>query len=207
MCHFRLITAEEEAASAVYHALKRRGYKGAERLSPKRHIHKMALRPFILSMHTLLLIAGHVRGVEVAPELDPDDQDRFRVRIKLPDKEMVFSPPLDLSLSENGKAYDFSNELRLVLDRHEVDSILAYVKNETAERRRLLYAGTEGMWGMTDAIDEDFLRARRGIVLSHLLLFLMIDAYPKRQLFVEQCLPTLLRLLELLPSDETVLDA
>jgi hypothetical protein len=207
MCYFRLITAEEEAASAVFHSLKRRRYIGAERLSPTKHTHKMALRPFILAVRALVFMAGSFVGVEVVPELDPDDRNHFRTRIRIPgSEEFVSDPPLDLNLYSDGKLHDYAWELGVVTKHHGHESVLKYVRDEAAQRRKLLYAGTEGMWAMTEELDEGFYQSRRRIVLGHLLLFLMIDPHPKRQLFVQQCLESLLKVLELLPSDDALLD-
>lgn len=50
MAVFRAITAEEEAASALFHALKRRGYPDSGKLNPRLHEHKAALTPYIIGI-------------------------------------------------------------------------------------------------------------------------------------------------------------
>lgn len=47
MAMFRAITAEEEAATAIFHSLQRLRYPGASGLNPRNHIHKNALAPFL----------------------------------------------------------------------------------------------------------------------------------------------------------------
>jgi hypothetical protein len=48
MAMFRGITAEEEAATAVFYTLKERGYDIATKLNPWDHTQKSALVPFII---------------------------------------------------------------------------------------------------------------------------------------------------------------
>jgi len=47
MAAFRAITSEEESATALFHALKRRKYVGAEKLGPRDHVQKNAVAPFL----------------------------------------------------------------------------------------------------------------------------------------------------------------
>src|SRR5688572_22622865 len=47
---FALITADEEAITAIMHALKRRNYPGADRLRTYNHNHKWAFIPFLKAM-------------------------------------------------------------------------------------------------------------------------------------------------------------
>ncbi|MGA7982133.1 MAG: hypothetical protein WCA32_18180, partial [Chromatiaceae bacterium] len=47
MAVFRTITAEEEAVSGLFHALKFRGYKNANRLNAHDHRYKNAAIPFL----------------------------------------------------------------------------------------------------------------------------------------------------------------
>jgi len=46
MAAFRVITAEEEVATAIFHALVRRKYVGANQIDPRNHVHKAAVAPF-----------------------------------------------------------------------------------------------------------------------------------------------------------------
>ena len=48
------ITAEEESATAVFHCLKRRKYKGAERINIYDHRHKTALHPLLLAIGQMM---------------------------------------------------------------------------------------------------------------------------------------------------------
>jgi hypothetical protein len=54
MAAFRAITAEEESATAVFHAIRRRKYIGSEKLNPHDHVQKNALFPFFSAIAELL---------------------------------------------------------------------------------------------------------------------------------------------------------
>ena len=50
MAVFRAITAEEEAATAIFLALKEHGYENADKIKFKKHPYKQALEPFLRSI-------------------------------------------------------------------------------------------------------------------------------------------------------------
>lgn len=52
MAVFRAITAEEEAATAIFLALKEQRYESANKIKYKKHPYKLALEPFIRSICT-----------------------------------------------------------------------------------------------------------------------------------------------------------
>lgn len=54
MAIFRLITAEEEAATSILLMLKEHGYEGAKELNKNNHLHKQCLYPYICSIIELL---------------------------------------------------------------------------------------------------------------------------------------------------------
>ena len=108
MAAFRAITAEEEAASALFHSLKRLGYKGSDKLKVRNHIHKNAVIPFCRAVSGGL---AHTEksGIKTALYLDKSEKPwRFRIQI---DFEPFFrptiygypEPPLNFTTTINGK--------------------------------------------------------------------------------------------------------
>ncbi len=92
MAAFRAITAEEEAASALFHSLKRRRYAGAARLSPRNHVHKNAVAPFCTAVSRVLAATEEI-GMKSGLLLDKSEEPwRFRVWVNL---EPIISRPLD----------------------------------------------------------------------------------------------------------------
>jgi hypothetical protein len=59
MAVFRSFCAEEEAATAIFHALRRLRYPGAERLKHRDHVQKAAVMPFLWMVPTL---SNPIRG-------------------------------------------------------------------------------------------------------------------------------------------------
>lgn len=60
MAGFRAITAEEEAATALFRSLQLRGYEGANRIRLKDHFTKSALGPFIRAVQHSLSSGGNL---------------------------------------------------------------------------------------------------------------------------------------------------
>ena len=50
MAGFRAITGEEESVTAIFHSLKRRKYKASGKLNPWKHVHKVAMYPFLIAV-------------------------------------------------------------------------------------------------------------------------------------------------------------
>jgi hypothetical protein len=78
---FRAITGEEESVSAIYHALKRRRYNGADKLDPRNHLHKAALYPFLIDVSQAL---QPLAESELEPKLELKEENgrkRFRSRV------------------------------------------------------------------------------------------------------------------------------
>lgn len=53
MAAFRAITGVEEAATAIFHALKRNKYNNSQLLNKDRHFHKAAVYPFFQAIGSL----------------------------------------------------------------------------------------------------------------------------------------------------------
>ncbi|WP_041350659.1 hypothetical protein [Nitrosococcus watsonii] len=100
------ITSEEEAATAIFHALKKRKYPGAEKLNPKNHIHKLALHPFCLAIgRSFEEIMGTEKLVlEFNEKLQSDGSERLRLRFSAYDanqRETWLYPLPHLTLLSN----------------------------------------------------------------------------------------------------------
>ena len=101
MAGFRAITGEEESVSAIFHALKRRRYKGSDKLNPRNHVHKAALYPFIIALSQAFETISQSK-MEPKLELHSEtDRKGFRVGItvKGPHGKPVWpEPPLNFNV-------------------------------------------------------------------------------------------------------------
>jgi len=84
MATFRSITGEEEAAAAIFHSLKRHGYRGANDLNPRNHIHKSAVFPFLQAISVIAELNQHLDPTIVLNK----EGTRFRLRLTVPNREV-----------------------------------------------------------------------------------------------------------------------
>jgi len=193
------ITAEEEAATAVFHSLKRRKYEGARELNYRSHVHKAALLPFVLAIGKRLDTFPQLRQPIFLFDTkhSPDKQERLRLRFTIdgPDGPLWLYPlpPLELSARTNGEALNFAPELAEIAKEKNAESILRHVEDLANRRNLVLYAGAKGMPVIDSA--AKFLAYRRWVVFAHLVTYLLIDAYPEKQAFAQQALDALLTML------------
>lgn len=204
MAAFRAITAEEEAATAVFHALRRHAYPGNSVLQRHNHLHKNALGPFCFA--TLQLFKEANDQYDLRPQLHIVDENgtrrlvtRFYVGgLGLGDNVATPEPPLGFQIGRDGRLHDFGEQIDNLAARRGADSIKAHLKKRANTRNELLYAGADGL----PSIElNDFLRTQRRSVKMLVILFLLVDPYPEHQLFVGQCLRAFLKMLDVLPND------
>lgn len=204
MAVFRLITGEEEAVRAIFHALQRHNYPNARRLNWQDHRHKAAVVPFIRAIADLIAKASFAQ-----PELGlekEDGNDVMSVRIKVPGPDgsghmwLRPKPPLDFLLEIDGKPHDFRPEIEALLGAVKVAEFEKFVRGRANERNRLLYATEQGLPQVTGNV-RDVLDAARGRIFTELAIFLLIDTVNVQQRFVVQALDAFVRLMDLIPPE------
>lgn len=203
---FLAITAEEESATALFHSLKRHNYVGAERLRHRNHLHKTALHPFLVAVGKQLDKFPELRNpiFTFNSELSPNGKELLRVRIKMdgPDGDPVWVhpfPPLEFTVDVNGETYDFGPELSQLASEKNATSVRNYMERLANRRNKVLYAAMGGLPQAQDVLP--FLKYRKSVVFSHLIGYLLVDPYSKKQLFVQQTLTAFLDMLGLLPLE------
>jgi hypothetical protein len=204
MTAFRGITAEEEAAAAVFHALVRRKYNGARYLNARNHVHKSAVIPFCDALSDVF--APVIAEYDLNPELfisKKEDQPKLRLRFSvaglgLGNLNAEPEPPLHFSIRRpGGELIDFKEQLQKFADFNRADSVLEYVERRANERNQLLYA-TDG--GIPSIRLDNFLELQRSRVRRLLIIYMMVDPYPQHQSFVSQALLSFLTMLRRLPK-------
>lgn len=203
MAAFRALTGEEEAVTAVFHTLVRRKYDGAAKLRWRNHIHKWAALPFYGAVAEVFLgIEDQIKQFSPKAEIDEvDGETRVRLRIDVPGGTAYPVPPLNLHFKVNGKAHDYKPELNKIAHEASVKTILRHIENKANLRNRILYASSVGVPAIEGDMDKHLLK-RRDNIFRNLMFFLLIDPYPERQPFVQDCLNAFLGMLDLLPHDD-----
>ncbi|MBU4404772.1 MAG: hypothetical protein L6428_12470 [Candidatus Aminicenantes bacterium] len=202
MACFRAITGEEESVSAIFHSLKKRKYFGAEKLKPRNHVHKAAFHPFCIAVSQSLTMLNE-QGREPTIELKEENGiKRFHTRLtmKMPDGHTKWAyplPPLHYNVKVNEELHDFSEELMNIASERNAADIISVIKKEANCRNRILYASDAGIPSIPDSLD-DFLMKKKEVIFLNLIIFLMIDPYHEKQLFVQQALQAFLKMLNII---------
>jgi len=188
------ITAEEEAATAVFHALKRAKYDGSRGLNGRNHAHKAALLPFLQGVGEFLF--GAAKKMRCSVELryhETDLRAPFAVRLRISaSRALLLDRPFDFEAKLEGVPYDFADELEKVVSVANAKSIEDHIRKRANKRNQVLYAAGQGIPHVT--VSDRYLPIARDRVLALLLVFLMIDQH-KQQPFIVQALAAFRKLL------------
>lgn len=208
---FSGITAEEESATAVFHVLKQRRYKGAKSLNSRNHLHKTALHPFLLAVGKLFVeFKDHYRPVfEFNFDLSPNGKELLRLRLTVPDENggSIWAyplPPLNFIVTVNDKVYKFEPELSQLATEKNAATAFAYAQEQSNRRNHALYAASNGIPHVDGSV-EPFLIYKHSVVFTHLIALLLIEPYPQQQAFVQQLLNAFLGMLKIMPDECQVL--
>jgi hypothetical protein len=202
MAVFRSYCAEEEAAAAIFHALKRLRYPGAERLKHRDHVQRVAVMPFLWMVNkafTIVYRMGFQPAVTIGGE---EGRKRIMLSIQIPGAPHRVSPmpPLHFSLSEGDVPYRFEREFDALKNMRNVETMKEYVREGIANRNGLLYAGGSG-FPAVDTDVEPIIQSQLETVTTLLTVYLLIDMYPQHQLFVQQCLDVFIGLVTNIPQE------
>lgn len=199
---FSLLTAEEESTAAVFHALSRKKYSGANKLNRKNHTHKSALYPFLIaiSQHMRSFLSAMDAKLEITDKYSKLNREELRVVLSLNVGDRLIrmypEPPFNFSQSIDGREISLSDEI----DNFQVElgatTMFDYAKSLANKRNIALYAGSEGIPTIEHDI-EKALENRKSKVFVHLCLYLLIDQYETGQVFIQKCLDSFLEMLEI----------
>ena len=151
MSSFLAITAEEEAAAALFRALQVRKYPGADRLDLKRHEHKAALWPVLDAAR--MAIGEGFRDIEFQLSAEPP---KIRVALKLakyvdnPPEDLAETHielvhPLDVLRSVGGKPDNFGEQIQRIVEAHGKSSIRDHIRSVANSRNKILYASDQSL--------------------------------------------------------------
>jgi hypothetical protein len=194
---FHAITAEEEVATAIFHALVRHKYVGAEALSRKVHEHKAGITLLFEALAVLLTEVRRAHGITARLVWGEDDDQRLRLALFAPwtgDRAIFPVPPLHFGMLMDGQQYDFTEELMKLASVKGAKSIQTAIAKRANLRNQVLYAAQQGIPSVNKPVDG-FLMKARDRVYGHLAVFLLIDQYPERQDFVQQAVDAFLKVL------------
>lgn len=200
MAAFRVLTAEEEAASGLMYCLKEMGYESADLLKPKNHAWKNAVIPFINMLGMFFAESfGGDDGVRPKLHLQEDDEGTklalmFPIFVNGKETWAYPIPPLNFNVTTETKRVSYKRQLDAFLSEKGAKDVVSYVKEQANARNRLLYAGVNGYPHAVE-VPEDFYNQRCGRVITLLRAFLLIYPYREKQTFVQHSLDAFLAML------------
>lgn len=197
MAAFRSITGVEEAATAIFHALKRQKYNNAHLLNKDRHFHKAAVYPFFQAIGSLLASLNFKAQLLCDTKKEPP---KLEIGVTLPfelfkGKLIRPEPPLNFDITMNGEVYDFSKQLAKLVSEKNTKSFCKYSNDLANFRNKILYSSNEGIPSVR--LTENNLRRKEEIIVNFLIVYLLISQYDERQLFVQQAIDAFVKILNL----------
>ena len=213
MAIFRSITAEEEAATALFRSLQDLKYPRASEILLRNHLHKAAAYPFILSVvkHTTYLKFNGIEGLKLGIPKN-ETPPRLKVALILNGKfEGIVAqpdPPLNLTLTEGDDRQppDYRRYLVELLDADGVRDIRKYFERKANQRNVLLYAGPKGL--IKPQLDvQMYLKQQKNCVLTLLKAALLIWPYNELQPFVTSLIEAFLLAIQRVQHEATGVEA
>lgn len=204
MAFFRCSCAEEEAAKALFHSLKRCGYKGAKKLGLKKHWQKFSVIPFIWAVKKYFSRFPSIGINTNVAIIDREGKDRLEVHLKFQGDERTYipDPPLHfIAQDDTGPYSDFRRQIDSLSEIGDTRNLMDYLHQGAKNRRDILYAHEQGIPTIKKARVERFIQNQLQNVTEMLTLYLLIDPYNVQQLFVQQCLNAFLRMLNEVPEE------
>lgn len=201
MASFRAITAEEEAAAALFKALQVRKYPGSARLDLWRHDHKAALWPVLDAAR--MAIGEAFSEVEFSISADPA---KIRVALKL--ANLVENLPEDLvkaqielvhplhvlRSSAGGRPDDFGAQIQKIVKAHGKASIREHIRSVAKSRNNILYASDQSL--PKSAATLESLAQRKKQAVMALCLCVGVLQTRQHQNYALQALDCFLRILD-----------
>ncbi|MCH8078885.1 MAG: hypothetical protein IIA06_03790 [Proteobacteria bacterium] len=191
---FRLLTAEEEAASGLMFCLKDHGYMKANRLNPRDHNHKVSVIELFRIIKRFIVDEIASRGIDIdIVTLQEQDGIRLALNIVLPgeDKEQRPKirpyPPLCFNFSGQEINMDYKKQIESLLAERGIEDIKKYVKCQANRRNQLLYASNKG-YPANIEIEDKFYPAQKSRVFAMLNTYLLIEPYSENSQFVQDSL-------------------
>ncbi|CAK2424304.1 AbiV family abortive infection protein [Vibrio crassostreae] len=186
---FLAITAEEEAATALFLALKSKGYLRSSELKMHDHKHKGGLYPFL----TLLGVALELSEVPYQLVVDNNNgRDTLRTQMQIGDFVLQPDPPLNqVNVDASGDAKNYLHEVRAVASERGITSIFQYIKDIANKRNLLLYASATALPSVEN-VNAELQRHIGATILIHIIYLLVIQH--SKQNLVEECVNVYLKI-------------
>lgn len=181
MALFSILTAEEEASTALIFALKQKQYPGANKLNHRNHQHKVGLMCMIKAVWKVLV-----------DNKFPDMNILFHSNKPRIDIQIHANPttPYSITLKNGDLKFDFHEQLMTLASNKGADNFLKYFEKEANFRNQILYASDKGIPKVS--FDEKFFNSYKKRVLTLLALTIVVLQTSNPQPLADQVLQSYL---------------
>lgn len=204
MAAFRCLTAEEEAASGFMHCLKERGYENSAKLNPRDHLQKNAISPFLNALGVAVSDILEAHKIEPAFHIDESEGGkRLHIIFRIPglgDQWIYPIPPLNFSITCEGKPLSYKQAIEKIVRSRNVQSIRKHLDDLANRRNSLLYASDDG-YPATVELRSDFFFEKTVRVLALVRAYLLVQPYAEPLTFVQDSLNAYLAMVGKLESE------
>lgn len=203
MAYFRCGCAEEEAATAIFHSLKRLRYANCKKINFRNHLHKLSVHPFLWTVYKMTDVPFQSNWDPIISITEEGGKPTISWSFILPTtkKRVKPEPPFNFFSKVDGEIYDFSRHIDRLKDIGQVETVLDYLKTGPNNRNMFLYAASNGRCRMREGLIDDFIRNQLANVVNMLIVYLLIDTYEVQQSFVQQCLNAFVKMLGQIPDE------
>lgn len=205
---FCAITAEEEAVSSIFLALKQLGYDGANKINHRNHIHKAAFYPFCQALTKTFELFN-----KNSPQIVIDNTEKYPrlfVRFFVEDfdgKKIVAKPdvPFGFTISNEVSIEYFEDNLKRFFGKN-FDKLEKWLSNSANKRNQVLYASPSGIPKVKFKDAKKYFDEYEKKINSLMLLYFLIAPYKEKQLFVQQALHAFVKMIGKVPDEDKLLE-
>jgi len=208
MAVFRCITAEEEAASAIFLILKEHQYDNAKKIKHMNHNYKQGLNDFIVSVVDFLNSQALDKHYPFKNNISLSfnhNTGLAELNIYFKHKPLTATPeiPLDFSITIDDQPYHFENELKKLASHKNVKKLEDAISKKANFRNILLYASSQGVAKIKEGTIEKIISEQYDIVFKFIRIYGLIYPYKNdKPVFVQQALNAFLKMMENLSIEE-----
>jgi hypothetical protein len=208
MAYFLALTAEEEAVSAIFLALKQLGYNGALQVSHRNHIHKTAFYPFCQAVYSSFSIFKNCNPQIVIDKKSPNHRLFIKFFVQETNKESYVATP-DVPFGFSIKSDDSFENFESNLKKYFGDDYLElnkWLSNAANRRNKILYASPIGIPKVESKNLNNFIEKQQGKIKNLMLLYFLIAPYTEKQVFIQQALHAFIKMIGKIPNEDKLLE-
>jgi hypothetical protein len=205
---FLAITAEEEAVSSIFLALKHLRYDCADKLKHHNHVHKSAFVPFCEALSNIFSLFNKSN-----PQVTIDTERKIpRLFLKLTMFDFNGNPllakpdvPFGFTVDSDMPVDTFENALKKYFGEH-YQKLNKWLEKAANKRNMVLYASPSGIPKVKIENPDAYFMEYENKLNHLMLLYFLIAPYREKQLFVQQALYAFVKMIGQVPNEDKLME-